>query len=705
MILKWEVNARLPPAFFEIRGKRCSFPWISRDITVTLQDMKRFCLSTLVLLSGLMLRAADYHCTSPNGNLLLEVNAQSTLTWSVKMGDATLLAPSAISLTVDNSILGKDPKVRKAVKNRYRGEFATPFYKKSSVRDDYNGLVLKCSGDYEVQFRVYDDGVAYRFVLHKGKQVLIRDEQAEFNFAGDYKAFVPYVNDNRGGDRYSYSFESYYDEQRLSEIYGDSLAITPLLVCLDDNVKVAVMEGGLEDYAGMFLLRNPHHPHGLTGHWAPLPLATQWGGYMNMNAIPTKRADYIARTDGRRTMPWRAIVVSTRDAELANNDMAQRLAPASRLEDTGWIKPGKVAWDWWNTTNLTGVDFTTGMNTETYRYFIDFAARNRIEYIIIDCGWSGSSTDWKGETLMRCTPDIDLDNLIAYGKEKGVGIILWASWALADAECDTAFPYYAQKGIKGFKIDFLDADNQAMIQSMTRLAEKAAAHRLLLDFHGAKPTGIQRTYPNVVNFEGVKGMENCKWNRNDGGTKYANMLRYDVTIPFIRTLCGPMDYTPGAMTNATLTDFHARNDHPMSLGTRARQVAMYTVFEAPLQMLSDSPTAYERNQDCTDMMAAVPTTFDETRILAGEVGEYIVVARRKGDTWFLGAMTGTAARELTVSLDFLSAAGDHQMQAIRDGRNADKNAEDYRIGQQTIRNTDKISIHLAPGGGWAAIIR
>lgn len=669
---------------------------------VSAADFRKFRdMSKVLFLSDIKPKAkAAYSCSSPDGKLCIGVSDKGWLSWSVSLEGSVVLEPSRLSMTVDGVQLGQNPKVKRAVTAEHRGSFKTPFYKKSEVNDDYNQLTLQMRG-YSVEFRVYDDGVAYRFVLDKKGEVTVNDEFAEFCFGSDWQAYVPYVNDNRGGDRYGFSFESYYDEQRLSQMFPDSLAITPLLVCQDGGRKVAVMEGGLEDYAGMFLEKSAGNS--LRGVFAHYPLETEWGGYMMMNAIPTRRADYIAMTTGRRSFPWRAIVVTTDDRQLANNDMAQRLAPACRLKDTSWIRPGKVAWDWWNTLNLMGVSFETGMNTPTYKYFIDFAARNHLEYIIIDCGWSsGSSTEWKGETLMQCSPDIDLDELIAYGKERGVGIILWASWALTQKECDEVFPYYAAKGIKGFKVDFLDADNQAMTASMWTLARKAADHHLLMDFHGMKATGLQRAYPNVVNFEGVKGLENCKWNPNDEAKK-TQMLRYDVSIPFIRTLCGPMDYTPGAMTNASFGDFFSRNDHPMSLGTRARQVAMYTIFEAPLQMLADSPTAYKRNQDCTDMIAQVPTTFDETRILDAEVGEYIVTARRKGATWYIGAMTNREGRDLNLTLDFLTKPATARI--IADGRNADKEGQDYTITTTQLQPGQQLSIHLAPAGGWAAIIK
>jgi alpha-glucosidase len=531
----------------------------------------------------------------------------------------------------------------------------------------------------------------------------LADEEVQFNFAADHKAYVPYINDMRDGERYTYSFESYYDEIPLSRIKEDSLAIVPLLVDLEDGKKVAIMDGGTEDYPGMFLVRNTAVAHGLKATFAPYPTEGIYAGYQGLNFIATRRADYIAQTTGKREFPWRAMVISARDIDLANNDMAQKLAQPCRIEDTSWIKPGKVAWDWWNTTNITGVDFRAGMNTPTYKYFIDFASANGLEYIIIDAGWSITDAGWNAKTLMQSIPDIDVKELVNYGRTKNVGVILWASWALTDAEKDTAFAYYAEMGVKGFKVDFLDSDDQKMMRSMYAIAQAAADHKLLLDLHGMKANGIQRTYPNIVNFEGVKGLENCKWTPIVNGRIRDDIPRYDVTIPFTRMLAGPLDYTPGAMNNATRATFHSVNNHPMSMGTRVHQMAMYTVYEAPLQMLSDSPTAYMREQECTDFIAAVPTTFDETVVLDGKVAEYILMARRKDNVWFVGAMTNWTPRDLTIDFSFLPS-GTYQAEVFRDGINADQEATDYKKEIIRVSPSDKRQIRMYPGGGWTARI-
>jgi len=652
----------------------------------------------------------EWQIASPDGQTRVEVRSPLSsggLQWAVSHRGMTVLEPSVIDISVDGafSAVKKGGLGVETNRQEVRTQFATPFYKKAVVKDEYNTVTISFKNGISVEFRVYNDGAAYRFVIDRKDVSDVNNETVEFRFADDYQAFVPYVNDNRGGERYCYSFESYYDEQPLSAMFEDSLAITPLAVCLPGGMKAIVMDAGVEDYPGMMLKRNGKHS--LKAEFAPYPLEQEIGGYARLNLVPTKRADFIAKIDGRRTLPWRVVVITERDADILNCDMAQRLAPACRIQDTSWIRPGKVAWDWWNNTNISGVDFKSGMNTDTYLYYIDFAAKNRIEYIIIDEGWSGK------ESLMDdLNAEINLPRLIAHGREKGVGIILWSSWRnligsnpLNDiAVTDAVMKHYADMGIKGFKVDFFDRDDQQVIASAYKIAESAAKYHLCLDYHGLKPFGIQRAYPNIFNFEGVKGLENSKWEPRVGDGPLHNQPRYDVTAPYLRMLAGPMDYTPGAISNAMKDSFFGNNDHPMSQGTRVHQMAMYTIFEAPLQMLADSPTKYMQNQECTDFIAQVPTTFDETIALDGRLGEYIVIARRKGTTWYLAAMTDWTPRDLTIDLSFLGT-GQHEALIFADGVNAMKEATDYKRTQRSVTSRDCLSIHLSSGGGWTAIIR
>jgi len=659
-----------------------------------------FCLISLCASAG------NYEVSSPNGKLKVTITTDEGVKWSVDYDGRQVLLPSAIDIRLSQGRktygLGKVGKVARYTVN---GSFKNPFYKKLNISDAYGQLLMYTTEKFTIEVRAYDDGAAYRLISSNKKPLTVTDETVEFCFGDDYQAFVPYVNDNRGGERYCYSFESYYDEAPLSKMYPDSLAITPLAVCLPDGMKAIVMDAGVENYPGMMLKKGEGNV--LKAEFAPYPLEQEIGGYDRLNLVPTKRADYIAKFVKQQSLPWRAVVITERDADILSCDMAQRLAPACRIADTSWIKPGKVAWDWWNNCNITGVDFPSGMNTNTYLYYIDFAAKNRVEYIIIDEGWSGK------ESLMEgLSPDIDLKRLIAYGKEKGVGIILWSSWRNligsnplgGIAATEAVMKHYADMGIKGFKVDFFDRDDQQVIASAYQVAECAAKYHLYLDYHGLKPFGIQRAYPNIFNFEGVKGLENSKWEPRVGDGPLHNQPRYDVTAPYLRMLAGPMDYTPGAMMNAMKDSFFGNNDHPMSQGTRVHQMAMYTTFEAPLQMMADSPTKYMQNQECTDFIAQIPTTFDETVALDGKLGEYTVIARRKGSVWYVAAMTDWTARDLTISLDFIGE-GQHTADIFADGVNAHKEATDYKHTQQTVTSKDRLTVHLSSGGGWTAIIR
>ena len=672
--------------------------------------MKTTLLSMFCLIAACAM-AGNYEVSSPNGKVKVVVNTDEAVKWSVSYSGQTVLQPSVIDIQLrqGKKTLGLG-QVGKVAKYQVESSFKNPFYKKAEISDAYGQLLMYTNQKFTIEVRAYDDGAAYRLISSNTKPSLVVNETAEFSFADDYQAFVPYVNDNRGGERYCYSFESYYDEAPLSKMFPDSLAITPLAVCLPGGMKAIVMDAGVENYPGMFVKRAKSGEvkgEKLVAEFAPYPLAQEIGGYDRLNLVPTKRADYIAKLDGRQSLPWRAVVITERDADILNCDMAQRLAPACRIADTSWIHPGKVAWDWWNNCNITGVDFASGMNTSTYLYYIDFAAKNKIEYVIIDEGWSGK------ESLMDdLSPEIDLPRVIAHGKEKGVGIILWSSWRnligsnpLNDIKVtDEVMKHYADMGIKGFKVDFFDRDDQQVIASAYKIAESAARYHLYLDYHGLKPFGIQRAYPNIFNFEGVKGLENSKWEPRVGDGPLHNQPRYDVTAPYLRMLAGPMDYTPGAMMNAMKDSFFGNNDHPMSQGTRVHQMAMYTTFEAPLQMMADSPTKYMQNQECTDFIAQIPTTFDETVALDGQLGEYIVIARRKGTTWYVAAMTDWTARDLAIPLSFLGE-GKFSADIFADGANAMKEATDYKHTKQTATCQDQLKIHLSSGGGWTGIFR
>ena len=455
------------------------------------------------------------------------------------------------------------------------------------------------------------------------------------------------------------------------------------------GVKICITESDLQAYPGLFL-RNTDGGTTLTGQFAPCPIKTQPGGYNGIQHIVRERAPYIARVETPRSFPWRVAVVGS-DPQIAASDLSWLLAEPSKIDDISWIRPGKVAWDWWNAWNLAGVDFRAGINTQTYKYYIDFAAAQGIEYVILDDGWAAG----KGEDLMLLNPDIDMREIVGYAASKNVGIILWAGFHAFERDMEEVCRHYAAMGVKGFKVDFMDRDDQQMTAFNVRAAETAAKYRLILDLHGThKPAGLQRTWPNLLNFEGVHGLEQMKWSPVS-----VDQMKYDVTIPFTRQVAGPMDYTQGAMLNATHSNYRPCNSEPMSQGTRCHQLALYVVLESPLNMLCDSPTNYLREAECTRFIAAIPTVWDETRVLDGRIGEYIVTARRKGSTWYVGGITDWTPRDLKVDLSFLG--GSRKAEIFRDGVNADRKASDYKRGETVIDTSRPFEVHLAPGGGFA----
>lgn len=664
----------------------------------------------LALVCGLPITAKVYTIQSLLGDLVVNVHVDKSITWAVAKGKTQVLQPSVISLQTDKQTFGVNPKVRKASVTNW----------KNDDNGGYQQLLLSCNG-YDVEFRAFMNAAAYRIIPKKMINKVL-NETSEYRFTGDYQAFVPYVNDNRGGERWCYSFESYYDEAPLSKMYKDSLAITPLAVCLPDGKKAVVMEADVENYPGMYLLKGTSSStasgvfssdastdYSIHAAFPPLPLKEEIGGYARLNLVPTERANYIAEKVTK--LPWRIVLVTDEDKQLVGNDIAKVLGPACRVKDTSWIKPGKVAWDWWNNTNITGVDFRAGINTETYKYFVDFARNNHLEYIIIDEGWSDP------EDLLIFSDKMDMAGIINYAKENGVGVILWSSWRnlvqRGHDKMEAIMKHYGDMGVKGFKVDFFDRDDQKAINSVYEIAACAAKHQLLLDLHGMRPFGVQFSYPNIVNIEGVKGLENSKWEPRVGDGPLHDQPRYDVTIPFLRALPGAFDYTPGAMVNAVRSQFFGNNDHPMSQGTRVHQMAMYTIFDAPLQMLADSPTKYMQNQECTDFISQIPTVYDQVVPLDGKLGEYVVVAKRKGNKWYIAAMNNWQARDLTVDLSHLVTPNDKtrkleklngKANIFADGINADREATDYKHTYRQVTSDDKLQIHLAPGGGWTAIV-
>ena len=660
--------------------------------------MKKTLFLAVALLSTAVVSAQkSYTLSSPDGNLQTTVSPGNELLYDIVYKGRTLLEPSPLSLSLGNGdSWGPNARISKASRSSVDRWIDAPFYRADSLHEHYNALTLRMKGDWEVEFRAYDDGIAYRFVNRTRKPFTILNEQAEYRFPSDFQASVPYVTSGEDGDfeaQFYNSFENVYSVAPLSKMNPGRLAFLPLVVDAGQGVKICISESDLCNYPGLYLY-NPDGKTALKGRFAQYPDSLEQGGHNRLQMIVRERREHIAEVAGPRNFPWRMAVVGS-DTQLAASSLSYLLAEPSRIDDISWIHPGKVAWEWWNDWNISGVDFRSGINTQTYKYYIDFAASQGIEYVILDEGWAVNLQ----ADLMQVVPQINLPEIIEYGASKNVGIILWAGFHAFNRDMEQVCRHYAQMGVKGFKVDFMDRDDQQMTAFNHRAAETAAKYHLVLDLHGThKPAGINRTWPNVLNVEGVHGLEQLKWRPESH-----DQVEYDVMIPFIRQVAGPMDYTQGAMINATRTGYHPNHSEPMSQGTRCHQLALYVVLDSPLNMLCDSPTNYLQEAECTHFIASIPTVWDETRILDGRLGEYIVTARRKGSTWYIGAITDWNPRDLKIDLSFLG--GERSAELFRDGVNADRKASDYRCEELSIDTAKPFAVHLAPGGGFVMKIR
>ena len=656
--------------------------------------MKKLLLSALLMLCVSAFAQKQYTLQSPDKDISVTIEAGEQLTYSVMHGNTCVLAPSPIGMQLgDGTMLGTKPVVKNAKTSSVNQTLASPLYKKAEIPEVYEELTLTFKGNYKVVFRAYDAGVAYRFETDFRKPIIIENETADFNFDADYQAFIPYVNARKGeGDfinqQFYNSFENTYTHTPLSKMEPERLAFLPVLVELNDGKKAVITESDLEDFPGLYL-RNEKGKNGFTAVHAGYPKVEEQGGHNNLQYVVKERESFVAKTAGKRAFPWRIVTISESDKELANNDLVYLLASPCRVNNLSWIKPGKVAWDWWNAWNIYGVDFKAGINNDTYKYYIDFASQFGIEYVILDEGWAVN----KQADLFQVVPEIDIKELVDYGAERNVGIVLWAGHAAIDKDMERVCKFYSEMGVKGFKVDFMDRDDQKVVDFYYRMAETAARYHLFIDFHGAyKPTGLNRTYPNVLNHEGVYGLEQAKWDNQ------SDLVVNEVTIPFIRMVAGPLDYTQGAMKNANKNNFAAIYTEPMSQGTRCRQLAEYVIFESPFNMLCDSPSNYMKEEECTQFIANVPTTWDETVVLDGKVGEYLVIARRKDFHWYVGAITNWEERDLYLDLSVLPNFGAKSGHIFRDGPNANRVAKDY-VSEQAQVWGNTVKVHLAKGGG------
>ena len=646
-----------------------------------------FLLIAMLALSAQEVSAREMSVASPNGRIVAVVEDQAGLMISVRLDGVALMAPSPIGLTLaDGTTIGRNGALGFGRKSVVVDDTDAPFYRQRHIKTTANQLDLKMKGGFGLQVRAYDEGVSYRFYTTRKGETIIKNEIAEYDFGSEAKAWLAYSTNKE--KPFAMAFQNTYHETLLAEAQ-DVPAFLPVTIQKDGCVgaKVTLLESDLRQYPGMFV--KPAHG-GLRAVFAPYPKKMDYYRWRGMSYV-AETEDFIAKSKGPRTYPWRIFAVSEKDTEMPVNDLVYTLASPNEIGKTDWIKPGKVAWDWWNDWNLRGVSFKAGINTDTYKYYIDFAARFGLQYIVLDEGWYDSS---KGD-IMNAIEAIDLPGLISYGREKGVDVVLWTVFNVLDEHLDEACRKYSELGVKGFKVDFLDRNDQTAVEMAERIARHCAQYKLFLDYHGFySPTGLNRTFPNVLNYEGVFGMEECRWAK-----KETDMPRYDVTFPFMRGMAGNVDFTPGAMRNGTRSNWVECYENPVSMGTRCHQAACYVLHDSPFTMLCDAPTNYEREPDYTKFIAEIPVVWDETRVLQGEMGQYIVIARRLGDTWYVGGQTSWDARTVILPLDFL-AEGSYFVTSLTDGVNAGHNAEDYRFDRKVHGKGDTLSIAMASGGGF-----
>lgn len=641
-------------------------------------------LIALLFLFAIPVSASTHELRSPDSKIVVTVRVDERISYDVRVNGNVVMKNSTLALDVDHQKLGTNAKLDDIKNNTVDRTIDAPVKVKfAKIREHYNELRLSLT-NFAVTFRAYNEGVAYRFeTILPLNRVKVFGEEAVFNFAGNYNAYYPKE------DSFFSHNEREFIQLPLNQIAANSLASLPAIVSAPNGVKLAIAESDVDDYPGLWLHGNSNNS--LTATFPPVALKEQPNERnRDRDILVTQAADYIAATKGTRSYPWRIIGVAANDGELITNELVYLLARPSEIADTSWIKPGKVAWDWYNANNIYGVDFKSGIDTRTYKYYIDFASKYGIEYIILDEGW------YKLGNVLDVVPAMNVPELVAYGKQKNVGIILWVIWKTLDDQLIPALDQFERWGVKGIKVDFMQRDDQAIINFYSKLNREAAKRKMLVDYHGAiRPATMVRTWPNLINTEGVRGLEQTKW------SKYANP-EHNVTLPFTRMFLGPMDYTPGAMVNSGAErNFAAIFERPMSLGTRCHQLGMYVVYDAPLQMLADSPSNYLKEPEVMEFLGPVPTVWDETRVLGAQMGDYVIVARRNGRDWYVGAMTDWTARDVEIDLSFLPA-GSFRMTAFADGANADRFGSDYKKTVVGVTKRSKLKVHLMGGGGWAA---
>ena len=649
--------------------------------------MNKFVFLLIAFTFDAFLPAPQYFIKSPDQQLSISVNINKNISFAVEYKNSLLLNANRITMEINgDEVLGLAPILINRSEESIKEQIYAPLSTKSSViNNEFNLLTLTFKDNYKLEFRAYNHGVAYRFVTSIPNDIIVFSETVDLNFDKGSSVYFPEE------ESIISHYERSYKYSRIGDIDVGKFCSLPFLIESPDGLKILFSESDLDDYPGLFMKKT-----GATTFSALFPKyvlnTTPFPGREDRNEVIEKEADYIARTVGDRSFPWRVFIIGE-DKDLIESSLMYQLASPSKIENTDWIKPGQIAWDWYNANNIYGVDFESGLNTDTYKYYIDFASDNGIKYIILDEGWSKSTTN-----ITAPADNLDVKELIRYGKEKGVGVILWVLWKPLDQDLSGILTKYKNWGAVGVKVDFMQRSDQYMVNFYKRVAIEAAKNELVVDFHGAyKPTGLNREYPNVLTFEGVKGNEHNKWSHDITPD-------HNLTIPFIRMAAGPMDYTPGAMANAQMVNHFISFERPIGQGTRCHEVSKYIIFESPLQMLCDSPSRYKKEIETVQIIVQIPQVWDETKVLEAKISDYLLLARRSGDNWYIAAMTDWTAREFDVKLDFLPP-GEYDVQIMEDGPNANRFAEDYRLIKTSVKNNEVMKAVLEKGGGWVAILK
>lgn len=659
--------------YFENQNNLCNFVSETKSL-----NMKRLTSLTLALFAvALCVSAKTERISSPNGTISIDVNIGTSITMNVFNGSELIFKDTEVGVQVGNEELGVNPKLAN-VKRTVIDEQIRPVVpmKYAIVDNCANQLRLNFKGNYSLEVRAYDNGFAYRFVLNRKGDAEITDETLNMSFPTPFTAHISKTNS------FVTSYEEPYSHLSTAELKTDEMTHLPVLFESGKGTMVLFSETDVRDYPAMFLKSTDSNQ--LSATYPKTPAKWEQTGDRGMKV--TQEEQFIARTNGARALPWRFAVIGD-DATIASNQMEAILGGKCEITDTSWIKPGKVAWDWWNSWAVWDVDFTVGINNDTYKYFIDFASDYGIEYILLDEGWC---TDV--EHPFSCVKGIDVKELVEYGREKNVGVILWVTWLAVENNMNL-IEHYADMGVKGLKIDFMDHSNQYMVNFYERVTKECAKNHLLVDFHGAfKPAGLEHRYPNLLSYEGVRGLE---YNRNC-------LPENSIWQPFMRNAVGAMDFTPGAMITTQPEQYGGTREMTMGMGTRAYQMALYVCFESGIQMLADSPTRYMREEECARFIASVPVTWDDTRVLKAKAGDYYVVAKRKSSKWYIGAISDENERDITIDLSFLEKEG--ILTSFEDGKNANRTAIDYRKRTQKVMPSTTLTIHLARNGGWCGVI-